>query len=225
MDRQAIRKPDVAAATSIDREPRDNPAYDARFRRLLSVEEWASLPEPVQRRFSKRIEGAGVAIYPGEISLARFSVLGRMLSQLCRAIGAPLPLYKDVGVPAAVSVSEDVQSGGQCWTRVYGRKHGFPQVIHSAKRFAGPSGLEEHIGGGIGMALRVKAIVDGLEFRSDHYFVHLFGMRVRLPRWLEPGVTVVRHKDLGEGEFLFSLSLRHPLLDELVHQEGIFRDA
>ena len=225
MDRQAIRKPDVVVATPFDQQQHDNSAYDARFRRLLDAEDWAGLPPAVQRRFSKRIEGAKVAIYPGEISLARFSLLGRVLSQLCRVIGAPLPLHKDVGVPAAVSVSEDVQSGGQCWTRVYGRSRGFPQVIHSAKRFAGPSGLEEHIGGGIGMALRVSAIDGGFEFRSDHYFMHLFGMRVRLRRWLEPGVTVVRHEDMGEGAFLFSLDLRHPLLGELVHQEGVFRDA
>ena len=49
------------------REPRGHSAYDVRFRRLLGAAEWASLPEAVQRRFSKRIVGDRVAIYSGVI--------------------------------------------------------------------------------------------------------------------------------------------------------------
>lgn len=200
-------------------------AYDTRFRRLVGKDAWESLPVAVQRRFSKRVQGERVVIYPGVIKEARFSKAGRILAQLCRVIGGPLPLSADCGVPAAVSVSEDCASGGQCWTRVYGRRSGFPQVIHSAKRFAGPSGLEEHIGRGIGMALKVVAVEGGLEFRSDHYFIEMLGHRVRLPRWLEPGRTTVRHIDRGEGRFVFSLELSHPWLGELVYQEGVFEDA
>ncbi|MEL6529991.1 MAG: DUF4166 domain-containing protein [Pseudomonadota bacterium] len=200
-------------------------AYDTRFRRLVGKEAWERLPEAVQRRFSKRVEGDRVVIYPGVIKQARFSGVGRVLAQVCRLIGGPLPLSADCNVPAAVSVSEDCKSGGQCWTRVYGRKSGFPQVIHSAKRFAGPSGLEEHIGRGIGMALRVSVVEGGLEFRSEHYFIEWFGKRIKLPRWMEPGQTAVRHIDQGEGRFIFSLDVRHPWFGEIVYQEGVFEDA
>lgn len=199
--------------------------YDPRFRRLLSAEDWAGLPAAVRKRFSKRIEGARVAIYPGVIRKVRFSGLGWCLAQICRLIGAPLPLHRDIGVPAAVSVSEDGESAGQCWTRVYGRKRGFPQVVHSAKRFAGDTGLEEHIGCGIAMALRVEPIEEGLAFISDHYLLHLGRWRLRLPHWLEPGRTTVRHIDQSDGGFLFSLELRHPIFGELLYQEGEFRDA
>ncbi|MBK6299418.1 MAG: DUF4166 domain-containing protein [Sphingomonadales bacterium] len=57
------------------------------------------------------------------------------------------------------------------------------------------NGLEEHVGGGIGMALRVEAARDRLTFTSDHYFVGMGRVRFRLPRWCSPGVTKVTHRD------------------------------
>ena len=217
---QALPKEQIPQAA-----PQGGEAYDARFRALVGEAGWRRLPEAVRARFSKRLACARVAIYPGVIEEVRFSRAGWLLAQLCRLIGAPLPLHRDQGVPATVSVSEDGSSGGQCWTRIYGRKQGFPQVIHSAKRFAGKSGLEEYLGRGIGMALKVVALEDGLEFRSDHYFLDIGPMRLRLPHWMGPGRTVVRHRDMGEGRFEFSLQLVHPLMGELVYQSGVFRDA
>ena len=199
--------------------------YDARFRQLLSKEDWLALPEAVRRRFTKRIAAGEVAIYRGHIAEMRFAPLGRLLAQVCRVVGAPLPLHRDEGAPAVVSVSEDGAGGGQIWTRIYARQRGFPQVIHSAKRFAGPTGLEEHIGAGIVMALRLERIADGLAFVSDHYALQLFGKRWRIPAWLAPGKTRVEHRDLGEGHFAFDLQLHHPVFGELVHQQGIFRDG
>ena len=225
MEARSAERVPAPAPQLRDKQAGDSPAYDVRFRRLLESSDWSSLPEAVRRRFSKRIVGDRVAIYPGVIRAARFSRAGWLLAQVARLIGGPLPLGSDCGVPAAVSVSEDGESGGQCWTRVYGRKRGFPQVIHSAKRFAGPTGLEEHIGCGIGMALAVRSVEGGIEFVSDHYFVRLLGRRIRLPKWCEPGRTTVRHIDAGEGGFVFSLALEHPVFGELVYQEGLFHDA
>lgn len=199
--------------------------YDARFRRLLPDAQWQALPEAVKRRFSKRIEGGALATYQGQIVETQHSPAGWLLAQLCRAIGAPLPLYRDKEVPASVCVSEDMAGGGQCWTRIYGRRRGFPQVIHSAKRFAGPTGLEEYIGHRVGMALCVHGDSEGLRFESDHYFLQLGKMRLRLPKWLCPGDTLVVHCDLGEGRFAFDLVVSHPLLGELVRQHAIFRDG
>jgi hypothetical protein len=201
------------------------PLVDLRFRRLLGREAWDGLPETVQMRFSKRLSGQAVALYRGRVIRTEFSRAGWWLSQLLRLIGGPLPLSRDTDVPAVVSVGEDGAGGGQMWSRLYGRRRGFPQVIHSAKRFAGSTGLEEYIGHGIGMALRVEPMADGLRFVSDHYFLAVAGRRVRLPRWMSPGRTVVEHHDLGHGCFLFSLMLDHPLLGRLVEQHALFRDA
>ena len=204
---------------------REGQAYDARFRRLIGREAWELLPVAVQNRFSKRLSGRAVALYRGCVVETRFTALGWLLAQALRPIGAPLPLAADRDVPAVVSVSEDRASGGQTWTRIYGRHRRFPQVIHSAKRFAGSTGLEEYVGRGIGMALRVEAMADGLRFISDHYFLMLGHWRLRLPRWTEPGVTIVEHRDRGGGEFAFDLELRHRMFGVLVGQHAVFHDA
>jgi len=201
------------------------PLLDLRFRRLMGREAWDALPQAVRQRFSKRLSGDAVALYRGRVVRTDFSALGWLLAQILRIIGAPLPVSRDTDVPAVVSVSEDHRSGGQVWSRLYGRRNGFPQVIHSAKRFAGVTGIEEYVGHGVGMALKVEALADGLRFISDHYFLTIAGRRLRLPRWIEPGQTVVEHHDLGHGCFRFSLMLHHPWLGRLVEQHALFRDA
>ncbi|WP_428630849.1 DUF4166 domain-containing protein [Sphingopyxis sp.] len=198
---------------------------DDRFRRLVPRADWDALPEDVRRRFTRHLAGTAVATYSGEIVWTRLSTAGWLLAQLCRLIGAPLPLAPSGPAPAAVAVCEERTSGGQYWTRLYGQARGYPQLIRSAKSFAGPTGLEEHIGGGFGMALIVRAEADALIFTSDHYFWRIGHIRLRLPRWLAPGSTVVTHQHLGSGRFAFDLQVTHPRLGELVNQHALFRDA
>lgn len=204
---------------------RPRPAYDPRFRRLVGEAAWAALPAAVQHRFSKRLAGTEVALYRGTVLETCFNAAGWLFANACRLIGALLPICRDSKVPAVVSVSEDGQSGGQVWSRLYGRRRGFPQVIHSAKRFAGPTGLEEFIGRGVGMALRVETIPAGLRFVSDHYFIAIGHWRMRLPAVFAPGRTVVEHHDLGDGRFAFDLDVSHPLFGALVHQHALFSDG
>jgi hypothetical protein len=197
---------------------------DLRFRSLLGSAAWGRLPAAVQARFAKRLSGDKSAAYAGRIMECRMSGAGMAIAQLCRLIGAPLPLHRDCGTAALVTVTEDQDGGGQVWTRIYARAKGFPQVIHSAKRFSGSTGLEEYLGGGIGIALSVSAQGDGIRFESDHYFVRVGPMRLRLPRLIAPGKLVIDHQDLGDGAFAFTLSLRHRYLGELIHQVGHFHD-
>jgi hypothetical protein len=197
---------------------------DLRFRRLVGEAAWAQLPDPVRRRFSKRVAGGRTIVYTGEVVECRMSRCGWLLAQLCRLVGAPLPLGRDSFVSATVSVTEDEAGGGQIWTRIYGRRRGFPQAIHSAKRFAGPTGLEEHIGRGVGIALRVAVEGESLHFLSDHYFLSVRGLRLRLPRWLSPPRMRVSHVDCGGGWFAFVLRLDHPLLGRLIRQTALFQE-
>jgi Domain of unknown function (DUF4166) len=197
---------------------------DLRFRALIGEGAWAELPEATRARFSKRLAGCAAAVYAGEVVECRFGLAGRLLANLGRLIGAPLPLSRDAFVPATVSVTEDPVSGGQHWTRVYARRRGAPQVIASCKSFSGPTGLEERIGGGVGIALQVAVEGGALHFLSDHYFIALGGGRLRLPRWLEPGRLTISHIDCNHGLFAFVLALRHARFGELIRQTVMFRE-
>jgi hypothetical protein len=198
---------------------------DHRFRALLHDDDWGRLPLAVWRRFSKRLAGGKTVVYVGEIEESQHSRAGWWLSQLTRLIGGPLPTGVETGVPIIVTVTEDAAGGGQIWTRICTRSKGFPQVIHSAKRFAGPTGLEEYIGCGISMALRLAVQNEALFFHSAGYFVGFGGLRLQLPEWLTPGALTVSHADLGGGTFRFSLELVHPRHGQLIRQSAIFRES
>jgi len=221
----ATAKDDRNTSASLWAQESEAPAGpDLRFCRLLGAGAWARLPETVRARFAKRMLPGYSVSYEGEIVHCRTAPAGWLLAQLCRCIGSPLPLSSDTGVAAVATVTEDGIGGGQVWSRMYARHRGFPQVIHSAKRFAGPTGLEEYLGGGFGIALTVCADTSGIAFLSDHYFLCLGPWRVRLPDWLSPGDLRIDHQDAGGGRFAFTLSLRHAFLGELIHQVGHFRD-
>ena len=178
----------------------------------------------MRRRFSKRLAPDEAIVYRGTVVATELSWAGRVLAFLGRAIGAPLPLSHGATGPSLVTVVEDARLGGQIWTRLYMRSGRFPQAIHSAKRFRGPTGLEEYVGYGIGMALRVTVEEGGLVFRSDHYFLEFGSWRWRWPRALEPGRMEITHREEGGGTFSFRLALAHPLLGRLVHQLAYFQD-
>ncbi|WP_108814912.1 DUF4166 domain-containing protein [Loktanella sp. Alg231-35] len=202
------------------------PAKDCRFRDLLGEGAWCCLPPAIRRRFGKRLSGGNSVTYQGQVVRMRMSAAGWCIAQLVRLVGSPLPFDRSsVGQPAVVVVTEDIQSEGQFWVRQYGRKRGFPQVVHSSKRFDGPTGLEEYIGYGIGMALRVAATENALYFKSAGYFLQLRGRKLRLPAFLSPGNLVIGHHDMGDNNFLFSLHLSHPLLGEMIAQDCVFQDT
>ena len=198
---------------------------DHRFRALLSDEDWGRLPVAIWRRFSKRLEDGRTVIYVGEVDEASVSRTGWWFAQVARVIGGPLPTGAETCVPMVVAVTEDAASGGQIWTRICARKRGFPQVIHSAKRFAGPTGLEEYIGFGIAMALRICVADQALHFHSTGYSLQIGRLRLSLPEWLTPGDLTVTHSDLGDAKFRFTLDLIHPRFGRLIHQSARFTEA
>lgn len=221
---ESLERRDVSPAEPIIRQffPEDG---DTRFRRLVGERQWAALPAAVRRRFSKLLASGETVLYRGEVVETQLSRAGRALSFLARLIGAPLPLTDGAVGPAIVAVTEDEALGGQSWTRLYARAGRAPQVIHSAKRFAGPTGLEEYVGYGIGMQLRASIDEGALVFRSDRYFLMAGRRRWLIPRFLAPGAMEIVHRDEGKGTFTFRLTLTHPRVGRLVHQLARFNDV
>jgi Domain of unknown function (DUF4166) len=220
----------MASASRISRSSAPAPFHcelidDHRFRALLSDEDWGRLPLAIWRRFSRRLADGRTIVYVGEVDSARISFAGWCIAQLTRLIGGPLPSGAETGVPMIVAVTEDAASGGQIWTRVTGRKNGFPQVISSCKRFAGPSGLEEYVGCGISVALRICVANEALVFRSAGYVLQTGRSKWPLPEWLTPGDLTVTHSDLGCGAFRFTLEIVHPHLGQLIRQSAVFKEA
>jgi hypothetical protein len=204
----------------------DSPPSDGRFRALVGERAWPELPPAVRRRFSKRLAPGTLALYRGTVVATELSRTGRILAFLARAIGAPLPLENGATGPAVVAVAEDARAGGQIWTRSYARSGRFPQVVHSMKRFRGPTGLEEHVGCGLGMTLLVTVEDRALVFHSTGYFLEWGRWRAKLPHWLTPGLMTITHRqEDADGRFSFRLTLDHPRLGRLLHQLALFEDA
>jgi hypothetical protein len=155
-----------------------------------------------------------MAVYAGEVAEVRASLAGRCLARLATLIGGPLPLVWIAPTPSVVTVTE-ADDGAQIWTRLYARPGGFPQIVHSSKRFTGATGLEEYVGHGVGMALTVAVEDAALIFRSAFYFLALGTRRLRL---------TVTHRELGGGRFAFTLELRHPLFGPLLRQHAVFKE-
>src|SRR5262249_9313416 len=235
-----MRAPAVAAEVlrgPVEPEPRSEPRPelgDLRFRALMTEAEWFSLPLAIRRRFSKRLAGGQTIVYAGEILESRMSRAGWCLAQAARFIGGPLPLTRGtpgrrirgpvVPVASGGTGTEGMAPHGHIWTRLYARRKGFPQIIHSSKRFSGPTGLEEYVGWGIGMTLEVYAREGALVFRSKNYFLEAFGRRLFLPDWLTPGTLYVTHAELPDGKFSFILQIFHPRFGLLLRLMAIFRE-
>ena len=209
-----------------ERGPESEPDIrDLRFRALMRETDWASLPLAIRRRFSKRLAGGRPVVYAGEVLDTFMSRGGWLLAQAARLFGGPLPTMRCKHVPSVVTVTDDRATRGQIWTRLYARRGKFPQVIHSCKRFGGPTGLEEYVGYGLGMTLTVEAREGALIFRSRDYFFEMFSWRVTLPKWLTPGAIYVTHAELPDGKFSFTLQVIHPRFGLLVRQMAIFREV
>lgn len=198
--------------------------HDA-FRKLVGTGEWSRLPAAVQARFERELAPGDSAAFVGEVASTRITPFGRFWAQLARLFGAPLPLRTLEHASAAVVVTRDGESDTQVWTRLYLESGCLPQVITSSKRFAGPTGLEECVGAGIGMALAVTVEDRALVFRSTEYFWRCGRLRLRIPHWLTPGEIAVFHREERAGRFSFTLVVTHPWMGETIRQVAFFRDA
>lgn len=216
------------ARSGIEEPPASFHTPDDRFRLLLAPSGWQSLPIAVRRRFSTPLAPGEPRLYRGHVRETVLSPLGRLIANLARVAGSPLPLTHGSTGPASVMVTDNPSLGGQVWTRIYARPGQFPQVIHSAKRFAGSTGLEELLGPwrGFGLVMKLKLAVDhsALVFDSAGYALIIGNTRLALPAWLSPGRCRITHRATGPDTFTFTLELTHPWFGLLCRQDAEFAD-
>ncbi len=191
------------------------------YARLLGEAAWQRLPAAVRDRFT--VDRVGEITYVGHMETVAASAPGRVLAILGRALGEPLATRTGTDVPAHVRVYHE-PGGGTVWERAY-HFAGYPtRLVRSAKRLDEDGALLECLGAGLHMRLAVAENDGVLEFRSRGYFWRVLGVRVPLPRRWLPGETLVTHRDEGGGRFRFTLTIHHPLLGRIVHQDGLFRE-
>lgn len=199
------------------------------FERLLTPGEWRALPSAVRQRFFSGEIGLRPKVYTGRVITTELNRAGRILARLARVIGTPLPDTNGASGAASVTVAGDASCNGQIWTRLYAKRGRFPQVVHSVKRFQGPTGLEEFVGPGatwgIGMTLLLSAKDGALLFRSDRYFIQAGRFRMTVPRMLSPGQMTITHRQMSGGQFQFRLDLEHAWFGTLIQQDCVFHDC
>jgi Domain of unknown function (DUF4166) len=213
-----------AHAVAFDREPGAVAPY-GEFRALLGEAGWRRLPPAIQRRFARALAPGESAVYLGEVAETELRPIGWLWAQMARFMGAPLPLKTLSHSAAAVVVTADAVGGSQLWTRIYHEPGRLPQVIRSIKSFSGPTGLEERVGAGVAMALRVSVEDRALVFRSSGYHWRCGSVAVHIPRWLTPGDMEVRHREERQGRFSFTLNVVHPWFGRIIRQVAFFRDS
>lgn len=184
--------------------------------RTLGARGWMSLPQAVRVRFA-RVEPT---VYRGT-SETRLTLVGRLFAWALFPFGGPLPLF---GGQADAEVKVGVRDGGMSWTREYRGPLGLRFKVRSIKRPSADGGLFECCAGGWTMLLDVSADHGSLVFRSRRFFWRMGWVSIELPISLTPGIAEVRHTDLGEGRFRFTLTFDHPWLGRTVFQDGVFKD-
>jgi hypothetical protein len=194
----------------------DTEGHSDTIARILGARAWASLPEAVRARFS-RIEPTR---YAGRTQ-TRLTWVGRAFAWALLPFGSPLPLFAG---QAQASVSVGAQHGGMAWMREYRGPLGFRFQVRSTKRLSEDGRLFECCAGGWTMLLDVSADQGSLVFRSRRFFWRMGGVSIALPVWITPGIAEVRHTDLGNGLFRFTLTFDHPWFGRTVFQDGVFED-
>jgi hypothetical protein len=200
------------------------------YESLLGAAAWQRLPEAVRDRFA-----AHEAHWTGAMTL-HASFCGRCVAHLCKLIGEPLPPACDEPVRATVRVEPDAATGGSRWIRRYELPRRSLEIA-SVKSVDAAGHMIERLAMGLRMELDVRTDDGALHFVTTGYHLEIprswpllrrvcpRPLRLRFPAWWLPGRTHVVHRDLGDGRFRFSMTIRHAWLGELFHHDGVFRSA
>lgn len=193
--------------------------------RTLLGNEWEKLHPSVQQRFATDPAINEHIFYRGIMETVECSPAGKLFAHFTRLIANPLTPYEGKNVRMDVTLHRRTGLAGVYWRRTYYYEGRTPYTVTSVKRKDCKGRMTECVGAGFGMVLDVKAIEGSLHFRSTRYFWQMGTFQIPLPHLFTPGETHVVHEDLGDGNFRFTISMRHMCLGQTFYQTGIFREA
>ena len=196
---------------------------DQSYRDALGEEAWLRLRPEIRQRFCVKPANGEEIRYAGVMHRADLSWAGWLFAQVCRLLGAPLMPFRGQEIPMKIVLAPDDLSGGVSWERTYELPDRVDFTVRSCKIPSNKSCFIESLGRGLCMRLVLSEFDGNLRFRSEAYLVQLFGLSVRIPALLTPGVTTVDHIQVAGNTFIFRMSVDHPLLGTTVFQEGTFR--
>lgn len=185
---------------------------------------WSELHPAIQRRFVKDPSESEHIFYRGKMETIERSRAGKWFAFLTTYIGNPLTPHDGKDVLMDVVLHRQHGSSGIFWRRTYYYPSRKPYTVTSAKCETAAGEMQECVGGGFGMALKVYVQDGNLHFRSTRYFWRLGNMRFTLPHLLTPGETHVVHEEVGNGWFRFTISMDHPRLGRTFYQTGLFKE-
>lgn len=185
---------------------------------------WGELHPAIQKRFARDPSESEHIFYRGKMETIERSRAGKWFAFLTTYIGNPLTPYNGTDVPMDVVLHRQHGKSGIFWRRTYYYPSRKPYTVSSAKCETAAGEMQECVGGGFGMALKVYVEGGNLHFRSTRYFWRLANMRFTLPHLLTPGETHVVHEEVGEGWFRFTISMDHPRLGRTFYQTGLFKE-
>ena len=184
------------------------------------------MPLSIRRRFSRRVADGNTVVYVGEILETRMSITGLVACASDAADWFAVSGLPESHMPCVVSVTEDMPSiGGQTWTLLYARRRRFPQIVYSSKRFAGPTGFEDHVGYGVGMTLTYGGCGRCACLSQPRLFRRILRAAHPAADLATPGALSVTHAECADGRFSFTLDVVHPRFGLLIRQMGLFREA
>jgi len=184
---------------------------------------WHQLHPNVQRRFNRLPSETEPIIYDGIMEQVSCSRAGWLFAFLSQIIGNPLSPHQGRQIPMEVVLTTRPGQPGVYWQRSYQFPNKPPFSVTSVKK-DDQGRMMEMVGGGFGMFLVVFAENGELHFKSTRYFWKFWRWYVPLPHWLSPGETHVIHQDLGGGEFRFTITMDHPILQRTFFQTGVFHE-
>lgn len=193
---------------------------DACYQKILGQKEWLKLRPEIRARFSVKPALGQKIVFAGTMQV-KYSFFGWLFAQFCRLIGTPLATRAGKAVPVIVTLAQNQQRGGIEWKREYFFTEK-AETIASIKAVNAQGGLEEHVGLGFSMCLALKVLKGNLEFHSTAYRFRLGGFCINLPKIITPGDIIVKHEQVNNEFFRFTLEVNHPILGQTFFQTGIF---